>query len=207
MRAGKVIPLEPKMFQLLTVLIERRPAVVSNIELDELLWPDVYVARTSLARIVSELRTLIGDSARAGGIIRTVYKAGYAFDAAVATIDRVSAPKIEVSLVWDGQVIPLPAGEHIAGRADDCSVIVDASTVSRRHARITVGPDGVTIEDLASTNGTRINQDPLSQPRKLSHGDRVTLGDELLAVRVRKPGESANTTMMTGQSRGSRDKG
>ena len=39
---------------------KRRPAVVTNNELDELLWPDVYVARTSLTRLVSKLRSAVG---------------------------------------------------------------------------------------------------------------------------------------------------
>src|ERR1700756_3520914 len=74
-RAGKVVPLEPKMYQLLEVLIKRRPAVVPNSELDDLLWPKVYVARTSLTRLVSELRTVLGDTPRDSRILRTVYKA------------------------------------------------------------------------------------------------------------------------------------
>ena len=52
-RQGGVVPLEPKMYELLEVLIKRRPAVVTNNELDELLWPRVYVERTSLTRLVS----------------------------------------------------------------------------------------------------------------------------------------------------------
>jgi DNA-binding winged helix-turn-helix (wHTH) protein len=63
-RGGAVIPLEPKMYALLEMLIQRRPAVVTNEELDELLWPKVYVARTSLTRLVSELRAVLDDSPR-----------------------------------------------------------------------------------------------------------------------------------------------
>ena len=63
-RGNSVVPLEPKMYELLEVLIKRRPAVVTNNELDELLWPNVYVARTSLTRLVSELRAVLGDSPR-----------------------------------------------------------------------------------------------------------------------------------------------
>jgi len=62
-RGGEVVPLEPKMYQLLEILIKRRPAVISNEELDELLWPHVYVARTSLTRLVSALRAALGDLA------------------------------------------------------------------------------------------------------------------------------------------------
>src|SRR5580765_6971081 len=82
-RGDKVVPLEPKMYELLEVLIKRRPEVVTNNELDELLWPKVYVARTSLTRLVSELRAVLGDTPRDPRIIRTAYKVGYAFCADV----------------------------------------------------------------------------------------------------------------------------
>src|SRR5258708_34651867 len=78
-RQGKIVPLEPKVYELLEALIKRRPAVVTNNELDELLWPQVYVARASLTRLVSELRAALGDTPRDSQIIRTVYKTGYAF--------------------------------------------------------------------------------------------------------------------------------
>src|SRR6266404_4018531 len=82
-RGEQIVPLEPKMYELLDVLIRRRPAVVTNNELDEFLWPEVYVARTSLTRLVSELRAVLGDTPRDSHIIRTVYKTGYAFCASV----------------------------------------------------------------------------------------------------------------------------
>src|SRR5262245_66223070 len=82
-RQSKNVPLEPKVYELLEVLIKRRPAVVTNNELDELLWPEVYVARTSLTRLVSELRSVLGDDPRDSRIIRNVYKEGYTFCADV----------------------------------------------------------------------------------------------------------------------------
>src|ERR1700756_4162274 len=88
-RGNKIIPVEPKMYALLEVLVERRPAVVTNNELDEILWPEVYVARTSLTRLVSELRAVLGDTPRDSHVIRTVYKTGYAFS---ANVTNVSAP-------------------------------------------------------------------------------------------------------------------
>ena len=134
-RANNVVPLEPKMYELLEVLIKRRPAVVTNNELDELLWPKVYVARTSLTRLVSELRSVLGDTPRDSHIIRTVYKIGYAFCAAVTCLPAVrSAGTIE--LLWKKQSLPLTDGEHIAGRDAECSLVIDATTVSRRHARL-----------------------------------------------------------------------
>src|SRR5580698_1911876 len=86
LRNGTAVPLEPKSFTLLEALIERRPAVVTYDEIDELLWPKVYVARTSLTRLVSELRAVLGDSPRDSRVIRTLYKAGYAFCADVTCL-------------------------------------------------------------------------------------------------------------------------
>lgn len=50
--------------------------------------------------------------------------------------------------------------------------------VSRRHARITVQGGRVLIEDLNSTNGTRVNSKKLRphQPHPIEYGDEITLG-------------------------------
>ena len=184
-RQGKMVPLEPKMYELLEVLITRRPAVVTNNELDELLWPKVYVARTSLTRLVSELRAALGDTSQASRIIRTVYKTGYAFCAEVTAVAAAAASPATIELVWKKQPLPLTDGEHLAGRDADCSIVIDGSTVSRRHARLTVLSGTATIEDLDSTNGTHVNGARISGPIRLTPGDEFSLGSEVLQVRRR----------------------
>jgi DNA-binding winged helix-turn-helix (wHTH) protein len=186
-REEKIVPLEPKMYELLEVLIKRRPAVVSNNDLDELLWPDVYVARTSLTRLVSELRAVLGDTPRDSRIIRTVYKTGYAFCANVTCIPLAGAVLAKIEFVWKRQSLPLTDGEHIAGRDPECSLFIDASTVSRRHARITVVSGTATIDDLDSTNGTHVNGTRISAPTRLAPGNQVALGTEVLHLRVHNP--------------------
>lgn len=182
-RQGKVVPLEPKMYELLEVLIERRPAVVTNNELDDLLWPKVYVARTSLTRLVSELRTALGDQPRGSRVIRTVYKTGYAFCAEATSVRPESKSAATMELVWRKESFFLTDGEHLAGRDADCSLMIDASTVSRRHARITVVSGTASVEDLESTNGTQVNGTRISGPTRLGPGDELSLGSELLQVR------------------------
>jgi len=184
-RHGKVVPLEPKVYELLAVLIERRPGVITNNELDELLWPKVYVARTSLTRLVSELRGALGDTPQDSHIVRTVYKTGYAFCAEV-TAERAPAPApAAIELVWKKQFFPLADGEHVAGRDAECALAIDGSTVSRTHARITVLAGIATVEDLGSTNGTFVNGKQVHEPTQLAPGDELSLGSEALQIRKR----------------------
>ena len=188
-RGKKIIPLEPKMYALLEVLVERRPAVVTNNELDEILWPEVYVARTSLTRLVSELRAVLGDTPRDSHVIRTVYKTGYAFCANVTNVSAPVAVSATIELVWKKQSVPLTDGEHIVGRDVECSIVIDATTVSRQHARIAVVSGTVTIEDLASTNGTHVNGVRISAPTRLMPGNELALGTEVLHVKRRNSSE------------------
>lgn len=186
-RGGAIVPIEPKMYVLLEVLIQRRPAVVTNMELDEILWPDVYVERSSLTRLVSELRTVLGDSPRESRIIRTVYKTGYSFVATVAerggAIKRIS----KLFLLWNERLMHLDEGENILGRGEECTLVIDATTVSRRHARITVSRDAASIEDLESTNGTFVNKQPVKVPIALKDGDEVALGTAAMRLRRSDP--------------------
>jgi DNA-binding winged helix-turn-helix (wHTH) protein len=200
-RADKLVPLEPKMYELLEVLIRRRPAVVTNNELDELLWPRVYVARTSLTRLISELRTVLNDTPRDSRVIRTVYKRGYAFCAEVTRLPSLRASPAALEVLWMKQSFPLTEGEHVAGRDADCSLVVDGTTVSRRHARLTVSNGAAMIEDLGSTNGTHVNGARISTPTRLAPGDEFALGSEKLRVRLRSA--SALTTKVDPESQAS----
>jgi DNA-binding winged helix-turn-helix (wHTH) protein len=214
-RGAETVPLEPKMYQLLEILIKRRPAVVPNEELDELLWPHVYVARTSLTRLISALRAVLDDDSRDSRIIRTAYKTGYAFCAAVrdaapaaveppapasksvqvalaapgavgaAAVATAAARSDAIHLVWKERIIPLGEGEFVAGRDEECAVVIDASTVSRRHAKIVVRGGCMTIEDLDSTNGTRVNGMPVTAATVIVNGNTVELGSEVLVVKKR----------------------
>jgi DNA-binding winged helix-turn-helix (wHTH) protein len=184
-RQGKIVPLEPKVYELLETLIKRRPAVVTNNELDELLWPQVYVARTSLTRLASKLRAALGDTPHGSSVIRTAYKTGYAFCADVTSVPSAAGVSATIELVWRKQSLPLTDGVHLAGRDEACALVIDASTVSRHHARITVISGAATIEDLGSTNGTHVNGTRISAPTLLGFGDELSLGSERLQVRRR----------------------
>ena len=70
------------------------------------------------------------------------------------------------------------------GRDATCEFPLDDPSVSRRHARIYLDstPDSgpvVVLQDLASTNGTLVNDKPVDR-QVLKHGDRIHAGDVLL---------------------------
>jgi DNA-binding winged helix-turn-helix (wHTH) protein len=182
-RGGALVHLPPQVYRLLEILIEQRPRVVTRNELDELLWPRSYVARSSLGRVVAELRDALGDDADEPQIIRTVHAVGYAFSAEVAHMGAASSTAARLLLVWDRKIIQLGAGEHLLGRGLDCDVRIEASGVSRHHARFAATGAATTIVDLGSKNGTWVNGKRISEPTPLRDGDEVVLGTAVLTVR------------------------
>src|SRR5262245_42809020 len=151
-RAGAHLPLQPKAYQLLEVLIRERPRVVGKSELDEALWPEGQAARGGLGRLVTELREALGDAARHPSCIRSVHAVGYAFCAEVETVDMPTAsqPAESFSLTWGDQTLAILPGEQVLGRALDCDLRIDASGVSRHHACVSVNGGTATIADLES---------------------------------------------------------
>ena len=91
-RADRPVPLSPKAFSLLEVLVMRRPDAVSHEELRRTLWSDAADGGTTLARLVSEIRTALGDHDDAQPIVRTVHRFGYAFAEAAAEEERTTLP-------------------------------------------------------------------------------------------------------------------
>jgi pSer/pThr/pTyr-binding forkhead associated (FHA) protein len=72
------------------------------------------------------------------------------------------------------------------GRSRECDVVLADRNVSRRHAEIRVGPDGVyVVFDLGSTNGVRVNGRPVpAAGEDLRSGDHLELGTAELVFEV-----------------------
>ena len=82
-RDGEVIPLSPKIIDLLLYLVARPSSLVSKDELFKALWPDVAVTDNALTQAVSELRQALGDDPAEPSYIQTVARRGYRFIAPV----------------------------------------------------------------------------------------------------------------------------
>jgi FHA domain len=81
-----------------------------------------------------------------------------------------------------GQRIEL-AEETVLGRADN-EFLQHDTEVSRRHAMVRSGPEGLSIEDLGSSNGTFVNDQRIEGSAPLSSGDVVRLGTTTFEVEV-----------------------
>ncbi len=93
----------------------------------------------------------------------------------IPELSETGAFLLGISETVDGQVFRVGIGECLIGRGEHCHVVLRDNTVSNEHAQMTVRPDGVTITNLNSTNGTRINGDDITTA-KLEDGDVVRLG-------------------------------
>ena len=65
----------------------------------------------------------------------------------------------------------------LLGRGDQADIVLQDSFASSRHARLVPHGDVIVLEDLGSTNGTYLNEEPLRGPQPLHPGDRIRIGD------------------------------
>lgn len=107
----------------------------------------------------------------------------------VLPLDAASKPRVyfEGNLEGKDLLFALAVGDHVVGRVPEVDVHLAGSEVSRRHAIIRVGLSDVTVEDLGSRNGTFVNRERITAPRRLKEGDVVHFGD--IPMRVRLSGD------------------
>ena len=184
------VHLSPKAFDLLAILLANRPGVVTKESLRDRLWPGTNVVDASLNNLASEVRAALGDDSNQPRYVRTAHRVGYAF-CGQATDDRpvsVEAAANRLWLVRDGRSIVLEQYETLIGRDPKCSIWIEVPGVSRRHASIRLVSDGAVttavLEDLASTNGTFVNDRPVGSPHTLEDGQTIRVGEATLTFRA-----------------------
>src|SRR5262249_43734848 len=104
LRNGEVVPLQPKAFDTLVVLIENRGRIVERAALMKTLWPDSFVEEANLTQYVFTLRKALGDQPNGQPYIETVPRRGYFFAAEAREIrDAVDAATAATSRVVDAE--------------------------------------------------------------------------------------------------------
>lgn len=101
LRNGEELPLIPRYFDLLVLLVERRGEAVHRRDIFDRVWTDVIVSDSALSQAVRTIRRALGDDSREPRFVRTVSRHGYQFvfaevieedeDTPPATVDTSSA--------------------------------------------------------------------------------------------------------------------
>ena len=96
---------------------------------------------------------------------------------------KTATPRIRVtSGASAGQAFGLHPGEQIIGREEGSEIRLEDSTVSHNHAVLRVHGEQVTIEDLRSTNGTKVNGVIIERQTSLTPADQIDVGGVTLIL-------------------------
>lgn len=98
LREGELVPLTPKVFDILVTLVENRGQVVAKDDLMKRVWPSTYVEEGNLTQNISLLRKALGETPGGVQFIETVPRRGYRFVA-------------DINEAWDGAHSNGPAAE------------------------------------------------------------------------------------------------
>lgn len=141
-RAGQSLPIEPKVFDVLVLLLRHRQRVVTKQELLAGVWGRMVVTDGVIARTVMKVRKLVGDSADQPSIVRTVHRIGYRFVADVEEGPAASAdPDARAS-----------AGDRDASRMAVLPFVND--TGSPENAWVDLGLMSTTVNELSRQLGS-----------------------------------------------------
>jgi DNA-binding winged helix-turn-helix (wHTH) protein len=190
LRGGRDIHLSPKAFELLCLLVERRPTALSKADIHEHIWPATFVSDDSLAKLITEIRHGIGDGARDARLVRTVHGFGYAFTDAVEEIrgtEPVEAVGLRCWLRWEGRELLIQKHKTIIGRDPGVDVQLESPRISRQHAQVVIDGSRALLEDLGSKNGTVLRGQRITTPTPLAHGDEIRIGPFVLTFRASSP--------------------
>lgn len=110
LRSGEQVPLTPKAFSILLVLLEYRGEVVEKEALIRRVWPDTYVTEANLTQNISALRKALRERANDHRYVVTVPGLGYSFVAEVLEIPREASGEVQVvGALSSGTVEAVPA--------------------------------------------------------------------------------------------------
>ena len=96
LRDGEVVPLTPKVFDTLLVLVQNSGHILGKDEVLKLVWPNSAVEEGNIARNISTLRKALGESPVDHEYVETVPWRGYRFVANVSEVhDKDAGPSID----------------------------------------------------------------------------------------------------------------
>src|SRR3954463_1885271 len=110
-REGRLLPMEPKVFDLLVHLISNRDRVVSKDDLIATIWDGRIVSDSALTTCINAARTAIGDSGEVQRLIKTLPRKGIRF---VGKVEQGLSGASAVGSLLDTSILALPEKPSIA---------------------------------------------------------------------------------------------
>jgi DNA-binding winged helix-turn-helix (wHTH) protein len=180
LRAGEIVPLTPKAFDVLLALVESGGRLLGKEELMRAVWPETFVEEANLTVNIHTLRKALGESGGGRLYIETVPKRGYRFTAGVrraAEAGRADARSLSMAVLPFSQVGARAGEDHLGiGLCD--TLITRLSGVRRFVMRPT--------SSVAHYAGGRA--EPLAAGRELKV-------DFVVDGRIRRAGETLRVTV------------
>jgi DNA-binding winged helix-turn-helix (wHTH) protein/tetratricopeptide (TPR) repeat protein len=187
-RAGEPVPLSPKVFETLVLLVKNAGQVLEKEELIRTVWPDVIVEENNLNQNVSILRRVLGESRGEHRFIATVSGRGYRFLPEVRRISEDASREAEHVRIG---VLPF---ENI-GAGPDREYLVDGLTEETIASLGQIDPEHIsvigrtsvmsykrTVKTLAEI-GKELNATYLVESSLRAEGDRLRIIAKLIRVR------------------------
>src|SRR5437762_14364599 len=114
LQGDEVVPLTPKAFEMLLVLLESSGHVLTKEELMKRVWPDTIVEEANLSHNIYKLREALGEGRNGEKFIETVPRRGYRFVAKVtevrdAEVEMLVAERTRASIVIEEETSDPPA--------------------------------------------------------------------------------------------------
>ncbi len=159
--------------------------VEGDLALKETVGPDAE--RTNFQKIIPALpanlvrpaSSLPSEEAKAGAAPAGAEEASESFE---WTAERPPGLWLRVFAGDDEQAFPLPEGEHLVGREANAEIRPASQEISRRHARLTVRDERVTVEDLGSRNRTFVAGQAVDGQVEVPHGVELRFGSVVAQV-------------------------
>jgi DNA-binding winged helix-turn-helix (wHTH) protein len=135
LRNGQPIPLRPKVFDILLVLIENRGHLVDKEQLMSLVWTEQFVEEGNINKNISMLRRALGEGDNGQQFIETVPKRGYRFIADVRQVNDDEAPPSQSTPAptrrFDRHWVPFLVVPTLLIAAVACFVLIREARLSR----------------------------------------------------------------------------
>ena len=165
LRAGEPVPLTPKTFQILLVLVRHSQEVVTKDDLMKEVWPDTFVEEANLSRIIFMLRKALGESSKDHQYILTVPGRGYRL---AESVRLVPAQEVSIVAAQHSKVEIQIKESNPWGWIAVCAIVVVAASAAAvrifvHRAPVLTEKDTIVLADFVNKTGDPIFDDTLRQ--------------------------------------------